>query len=59
METQFLPSLIAYIDGGSASMVFQAVIGGALAAGYLASARFGLVVARVRTWLRGARRTGR
>jgi len=38
----------AYIDGGSASMAFQALIGGLLAAGYLFSSRFDIVVGRFR-----------
>lgn len=36
-----MTTLLAYIDGGSASMVFQAVLGGALAVIYLASSRVG------------------
>lgn len=42
-----IPSF-AYVDGGSASMIFQALIGGLLAAGYLATTKIGTLWAKLR-----------
>lgn len=41
----FLPALtpLSYIDGGSASLFFQALIGGILAGGFYFSSRLGQV----------------
>lgn len=41
-------NLLGYIDGGSASMIFQAVLGGLLAFGYFVSFRLGNLWARLR-----------
>ncbi|MCW5941524.1 MAG: hypothetical protein KIS66_04790 [Fimbriimonadaceae bacterium] len=41
-------NLLGYIDGGSASMIFQAVVGGLLAFGYFVSFRLGNLWARFR-----------
>ena len=46
-------SLLSYIDGGSASMFFQALIGGLLATVYFASTRARIVAA----WFRNVLRT--
>lgn len=58
----FLPSAIpslAYIDGGSASMFFQALIGGALAAGYFATAKISYIWSKLRPAPRKSNSDGR
>jgi hypothetical protein len=40
-------SLLSYIDGGSASMLFQALIGGFLAFGYLLSNKISFIRAKL------------
>ncbi|MFQ3586798.1 MAG: hypothetical protein SNJ74_10160 [Fimbriimonadaceae bacterium] len=50
---------LAYIDGGSASMFFQALIGGALAAGYFATAKIGSILSKFRPAARKSNSDGR
>ncbi len=49
----FLPALtdLAYIDGGSASLFFQALIGGLLAGGFFFSSKLGQVWSAVKSAL--------
>lgn len=46
-----LPALtpLAYIDGGSASLFFQALIGGILAGGFYFSSRLGHLWSRIKS----------
>lgn len=48
MQVLSTSNLLGYIDGGSASMIFQAVVGGLLAFGYFVSFRLGNLWAKLR-----------
>lgn len=45
----FVPTLfLGYIDGGSASMFFQAILGTVLAVGYFGSSKLTMLWAKIR-----------